>query len=176
MPLRSCARRGAAIDLVLDRGRENRSQIVFTRARGRDVMFWQSPRTRKQARPNVRTPTARAAGFADLEIVADSHERYPYRFAGETRPLAEEWTYRFLAAARAWAETEAAVSGRMPMGGDLGAAPAAPAEPGLPSAEVRAWASLEGIAVPARGKLSRDVWGAWHAAHPSPSPELLPGG
>ena len=28
--LRSCVRRGAAIDVVLDRGRENRSQIVFT--------------------------------------------------------------------------------------------------------------------------------------------------
>jgi hypothetical protein len=49
--LRSCARRGAAIDLILDRGRENRSQIVFTRARGRDAVFWQSPRTRKQAGP-----------------------------------------------------------------------------------------------------------------------------
>ena len=69
--LRSCARRGAAIDLVLDRGRENRSQIVFTRARGRDAVFWQSPRTRKQARPNVSTPTARAAGIAGLEIVVD---------------------------------------------------------------------------------------------------------
>ena len=50
--LRSCVRRGAAIDLVLDRGRENRSQIVFTKARGRDAVFWQSPRTRRQARPN----------------------------------------------------------------------------------------------------------------------------
>jgi hypothetical protein len=46
-PLRSCVRRGAAIDLVLDRGRENRSQLVFTTARGRDMVFWQSPRTRK---------------------------------------------------------------------------------------------------------------------------------
>ena len=81
--LRSCVRRGAAIDLVLDRGRENRSQLVFTTARGRDAVFWQSPRTRKQARPNVRTPTARAAGVADLEIVADSHEQYPYRFGGQ---------------------------------------------------------------------------------------------
>lgn len=54
--LRSCVRRGAAIDLVLDRGRENRSQLVFTKARGRDAVFWQSPRTRKQARPNVRPP------------------------------------------------------------------------------------------------------------------------
>ena len=81
--LRSCARRGAAIDLVLDRGRENRSQIVFTKARGRDAVFWQSPRTRKQARPNVTTPTARAAGIAELEIVVDSHEQYAYRFGGQ---------------------------------------------------------------------------------------------
>ena len=50
---KSCARRGAAIDLVLDRGRENRSQFVFTKARGREVIFWQSARTAKQARPNV---------------------------------------------------------------------------------------------------------------------------
>ena len=55
VPLRSCARRGAAIDVVLDRSRENRSQIVFTTARGRDAVFWQSPRTRKQARPDVST-------------------------------------------------------------------------------------------------------------------------
>lgn len=83
VPVRSCVRRGAAIDIVLDRGREKRSQIVFTTARGRDACFWQSPRTRKQARPNVRTPTARAAGIADLEVIVDSHERYPYRFSGQ---------------------------------------------------------------------------------------------
>jgi hypothetical protein len=83
IPLRSCVRRGAAVDLVADRFRESRSQLVFTTARGRDAVFWQSPRTRKQARPNVVTPTARAAGIPDLEIVVDSHERYAYRFAGK---------------------------------------------------------------------------------------------
>lgn len=83
VPVRSCARRGAAIDLVLDRGRENRSQIVFTTARGREVVFWQSPRTRKQARPNVRVPAARAAGLPDLHIIIDSHEQYPYRFSNQ---------------------------------------------------------------------------------------------
>lgn len=83
VPVRSCARRGAAIDLVLDRARETRSQLVFTSARGREAVFWQSPRTRKQARPQVRTPTARAAGIAELEIVVDSHEQYAYRFAGQ---------------------------------------------------------------------------------------------
>ena len=43
-------------------------------------MFWQSPRTRKQARPNVRTPTARAHGIEQLQILVDAHEQYPYRF------------------------------------------------------------------------------------------------
>lgn len=81
--LRSCVRRGAAIDLVLDRARENRSQLVFTTARGRQAVFWQSPRTRKQARPNVTTPKARAAGIPELEIVVDSREHYAYRFAAK---------------------------------------------------------------------------------------------
>ena len=82
-PVRSCVRRGAAIDLVLDRARENRSQVVFTTARGRDMVFWQSPRTRKQARPHVTTPTARASGIAALEIVVDTREQYAYRFASQ---------------------------------------------------------------------------------------------
>lgn len=79
VPVRSCVRRGAAIDLVLDRGREARSQFVFTKARGREVIFWQSARTAKQARPNVSVPTARASGQT-LEIVIDTHERYPWNF------------------------------------------------------------------------------------------------
>lgn len=83
-PLRQCARYGAAIDVVAERHREKRSQIVYTRARGREMVFWQSPRTRKQARPQVRTPTARAAGTeAPLEIIVDAHERYAYRFTGQ---------------------------------------------------------------------------------------------
>jgi hypothetical protein len=83
VPLKSCVRRGAAIDLIAARSRENRSQLVFTTARGRDAVFWQSPRTRKQARPAVNIPSARAAGIADLEIVVDAHERYAYRFASQ---------------------------------------------------------------------------------------------
>lgn len=80
VPVRSCTRRGAAIDLVLDRGRENRSQFVFTRARGREMIFWQSARTAKQARPNVGVPNARASGRV-LDIVVDSHERYAWAFS-----------------------------------------------------------------------------------------------
>lgn len=95
IPLRSCMRRGAAVDIVATRSRESRSQLVFTTARGRDAVFWQSPRTRKQARPSVQLPTARAAGIPELEI------------------LAEEWSYRYLAAAHAWASGEAAAIERI---------------------------------------------------------------
>lgn len=79
LPVRSVARRGAAIDLVLARGRENRSQFVLTRARGREMIFWQSARTAKQARPSVALPTARAHGQV-LHILVDVHERYGYGF------------------------------------------------------------------------------------------------
>ena len=82
VPVRSCTRRGAAIDLVLDRGRENRSQFVFAKARGREVIFWQSARTARQARPSVSTPTRRASGLVP-EILVDSHERYPWRFSAQ---------------------------------------------------------------------------------------------
>src|SRR5436189_39565 len=220
---------------------------------GWEAGFWQSPRTRKQARPNVTTPTARAAGIAELEITIDSYERYAYRFGGrqvrtvkralpcgdyglvvgdrliasverksladlvasltggklryalaelaalpraavvvedrysqvfrlerarpalvadglaelqirwpnvpivfcETRQLAEEWTYRFLAAAHAWADTETASIERLtPMAAaaattELTQAPDAP-EPS--TAEVRAWARATGLAIPGRGK------------------------
>ena len=265
VPLRSCRRRGAAIDVIADRARDNRSQLVFTQARGRDAVFWQSARTRKQARPNVRTPTARAQGIEELQIVVDAHEQYPYRFATqqvntvrralpcgdyglvlngqlvasverksladlvasltggklryqvaelatlpraalvvedrysqlfkldhvrpaviadglaelhirwpavpivfcETRGLAEEWTYRYLAAAQAWAITEHPALQRISPGNpvestDLDGAPAAP-EPS--TAEVRAWARGIGLAVPDRGRLRPEIRQAWRDAH-----------
>lgn len=81
VPTRSCVRRGASIDLVLDRGRESRSQFVLTRIRGgREAIFWQTARTAKQARPAVALPSARASGLPELEIVVDSHERYAWTF------------------------------------------------------------------------------------------------
>ncbi len=259
VPTRSCVRRGAAIDLVLDRGRENRSQLVITRIRGgRQVIFWQTARTTKQARPAVAVPSARASGIRDLEIVVDSHERYPFTFkdqqvvtrraglaAGdygvvlegsllatverksladlvsslttgklkyqladlaavpraavvvedrysqvfkservrpaviadglaecqvtwptvpilflETRALAQEWTYRFLAAARAAAEQE--YGGEMAVR-ELASAPAlAPREPTM--AEVRAWAAAQGIEVSDRGRVRTEVVEAYRAA------------
>ena len=81
VPIRSCQRRGVAIDLVLDRPRENRSQLVFTRIQGgREGIFWQTPRTTRQARPGIRVPRRLAAGLAELAILIDTRERYPYKF------------------------------------------------------------------------------------------------
>ncbi|HEY1739398.1 MAG TPA: ERCC4 domain-containing protein [Acidimicrobiia bacterium] len=80
VPVRSCVRRGVAIDLVLDRARENRSQIVFTTLRGgRQGIFWQSARTTRKTRPGLRLPTRRSAG-QQLEIVVDTRERYAWKF------------------------------------------------------------------------------------------------
>ena len=85
----------------------------------------------------------------------------------ETRGLAEQWTYRYLAAAQAWAITEHPALQRISPGNpvestDLDGAPAAP-EPS--TAEVRAWARDIGLAVPDRGRLRPDIRQAWRDAH-----------
>lgn len=80
VPVRSCTRRGVAVDLVLDRARENRSQLVFTKlAGGREGIFWQTARTTRKTRPGLRVPSRRAAGRA-LHIVVDTRERYAWKF------------------------------------------------------------------------------------------------
>jgi hypothetical protein len=53
VPVTSCRRRGAAIDLVLDRPRLARSQFVFTEVRGRPAIFWQTQKTAR-SRPSER--------------------------------------------------------------------------------------------------------------------------
>lgn len=256
--VRSCVRRGAAIDLVLDRDRENRSQLVFTTIRGgRDAIFWQSARTARQARPNVALPTARSAA-GPLTILVDSHERYAWRFShqqattvkrhlpagdygveldgrlvaaverksladlsssltagklrfavadlaalpraavvvedrysavfklrhvrpavvadglaelqarfpsvpvvfAETRPLAQEWTYRFLGAALAELaghDRADELAARLPLAGEV------PPKPPT-TAEVRAWARAQGLPVSDRGRIRPEVWAAFEAA------------
>ncbi|HEV8296116.1 MAG TPA: ERCC4 domain-containing protein [Acidimicrobiales bacterium] len=76
-----CERRGVAVDLVLDRGREHRSQFVFTRlAGGREAIFWQTPKTNRASRPNVRIPGRRASYLDDFVISVDTRERYAFAF------------------------------------------------------------------------------------------------
>jgi hypothetical protein len=77
-----CQRRGVAIDLVLDRPRENRSQFVFTTLpSGREGIFWQTRKVVTTARPGARIPGRRASGIHELVIVVDTRERYPYGFS-----------------------------------------------------------------------------------------------
>ncbi len=78
--VRSCVRRGVAIDLVLDRSRESRSQFVITTIQGgREGIFWQTARTTRKTRPGMRLPTKRSAAGV-LEVVVDSRERYAWKF------------------------------------------------------------------------------------------------
>jgi hypothetical protein len=262
LPVRRCTRRGAAIDLILDRARENRSQFVITRARGREMIFWQSPKTSKQARPGVHIPTARAHGQV-LEILIDSGEKYPYHFSGqqattvrerlacgdyavqlagtviavverktpndlissmisgrmrflmaelaelpraavvveegyskifkhpyvagsvaaerlaeiqaqfpavpivfcETRPLAEEWTYRWLGACQYELELAAGTSAlEESFSQALEAYATAPPRQPKPAA-VRTWARRSGLAVPDRGRIPAEIRAAWDQAH-----------
>ena len=258
--LRGCSRRGAAIDIVADKSRENRSQLVRTMARGREVVFWQSPRTRKQSRPGVRTPAARAAGIPDLAIIVDAHERYGYDFADkpvttvrralpcgdygltigdrliavverksisdltssltsgklryqlselaalpraavvvedrysevfthafarpstvadglaelqvsfptvpivfrQTRKLAQEYTYRYLAAAHNWAADNEDTA--TAFGADA-ALTDAPVQPEPSTAELRAWALSVGLPVSRKGRLRPEILQAWRDSH-----------
>ncbi|MQB01829.1 MAG: hypothetical protein GEU78_16375, partial [Actinobacteria bacterium] len=79
VPVKICKRRGAAIDLVLDRPRLARSQFVFTEIRGRPAIFWQTQKAARAANPGARVPRRRA--ISSLSIVVDTRERYPFRFS-----------------------------------------------------------------------------------------------
>jgi hypothetical protein len=46
-----CRRRGPAVDLVLDRPRQARSQFVVTQVKGREAIFWQTQKTARGATP-----------------------------------------------------------------------------------------------------------------------------
>src|SRR5437667_8435924 len=77
-----CRRRGAAIDLVLDRPSLSRSQFVFTEARGRPAIWWQTQKTAQAANPGARIPRGLSAG--PLTIAIDTREKYGWKFAGRT--------------------------------------------------------------------------------------------
>jgi hypothetical protein len=104
-------------------------------------------------------PATVADGLAELQL---RWPNVPIVFT-ETRPLAAEWTYRYLAAADTWATTEP----------DALPAPASAtgistrhrAHPEPSTAEVRAWARGKGVDVPHRGRLRPEIWQAWRAAN-----------
>jgi ERCC4 domain len=106
-------------------------------------------------------PAVVADGLAELQV------RWPsVQIAfNETRQLAEEWTYRYLAAAHAWAETEHAIVDRVGIPIDSTETATAPEAASPSTAEVRAWARSTGLAVLDRGRLHPDIWQAWRDAH-----------
>ena len=260
----ACERRGASIDVVLDRPTRNRSQLVFTTCRGREMIFWQSPRARARYPERSAVPASTAAGLSGLEIIVDTREKDGYDFAYQpvrsvrhklacgdygvvhdgrlvaaverkslpdlagsladhrleyalaeltalpraavvveedygrlfaleylreariaerlarlqvryqsvpilflaTRGLAQEWIYRFLAAARQWAVDEPAAVSRI--GGWPGNRALRSAPPAYSAAEsrVRTWAYTVGLPQPDRGPIRDEIWAAWRRAHP----------
>ncbi len=100
-------------------------------------------------------PVLVADGIAECQIRWPS---IPIVFC-ETRPLAEEWTYRYLAAAHVWASAETAAIERI-------GAHTLPERPdrsgnGAAAAEIRAWARSEGLPVPERGRIPASIRQAW---------------
>ena len=87
-----CQRRGVAVDLVLDRKREARSQFVFTRIGGRrEGIFWQTRKVAATARPGARIPGRRVGDLPErMTILVDTREHYPYRFANQQTDVSRE--------------------------------------------------------------------------------------
>jgi ERCC4 domain len=79
-PVTLCRRRGAAIDLVLDRPQLARSQFVFTTARGRPAVWWQTQKTVQGANPGARVPSGRRS--QSMTVVIDTREKYGWKFGG----------------------------------------------------------------------------------------------
>jgi hypothetical protein len=79
VPVASCRRVGASVQLVLDRAQRRRSLFVWTTKGGRPIVFWRSERSMRATRPGVRAPTARGLD-GPLEVVVDLRERYGWRF------------------------------------------------------------------------------------------------
>jgi hypothetical protein len=98
---------------------------------------------------------------AVADAIAECQARYPtvpIVFC-ETRALAQEWTYRFLAAALHEARLEL---GAEPHLYDL--EPAGPVPPREPTtAEVRTWALAAGLSVSDRGRIRPEIWDAYRA-------------
>jgi hypothetical protein len=102
-------------------------------------------------------PTVVADALAELQVTWPA---IPIVFA-DTRPLAEEWTYRFLAAAAAHAGDDAHGLGRLV---DL-PEPAAPPASEPTAAEIRARARSAGLDISRGGRIPVEIRPAYRRAH-----------
>jgi hypothetical protein len=101
-------------------------------------------------------------GFV-ADLLARVQVRWPSVpvFFAETRPLGEEWTYRFLAAAASEDVADARVRERLASLASPAPLPPAPPTP----AQLRRWALEQGLPVSDRGRVPADVLAAYEAAH-----------
>jgi len=102
-------------------------------------------------------PAVVADGLAELQV---RWPGVPIVFC-ETRRLAEEWTYRYLAAAHAWASSEAEATSRIGVAVD----PSVTVTSEPSTREVRAWARSAGLTVSDRGRLRPEITQAWRNEH-----------
>jgi Lsr2 protein len=102
-------------------------------------------------------PARIADSLAELQV---RHPGVPLVFA-ETRPLAEEWTYRFLAAAVQHAGDDAHALDRL---ADI-PEPAPPPAPEPTAAEIRAWAHVTGLDISNGGRIPAEIREAYHRTH-----------
>ena len=89
VPVVSCVRRGPAIDLILARGVNKRSQFITTRVKGRSATFWQTSRATSNSRPGLRLAATRVP-VSEATFVIDTRERYGYRLAGNKSAVVRE--------------------------------------------------------------------------------------
>ena len=108
-----------------------------------------------------------AAGARLAEALAEAQARFPsvpVVFC-ESRPLAQEWTYRWLGACLSELGGQVSTSALEDTFAHAGTVPAA-----APStAELRAWARNNGFEVSDRGRIPADVLRAFAAAEVRPS-------
>ena len=110
--------------------------------------------------PYVR-PSVVADGLAELQV---RFPTVPVVFC-DNRKMAEEWTYRYLAAALTWAQDELPATARIGVPDDE---PTGPPEPAPSTGELRAWARAHGLPVSGRGRLRPEVLQAWRDAQARP--------
>ncbi len=114
------------------------------------------------------------AGPGPAPLVADGIAECQVRWPNipivfcETRGLAEEWTYRYLAAAHTWASTEPAAVERI--GEQSTLRPVPEHQTGPSPAEIRDWARQNSIHVPDRGRIPASIRQAWERSTTSPNP------
>lgn len=104
-------------------------------------------------------PAVVADGLAEAQV---RFPEVPIVFC-ETRPLAQEWTYRFLGAAldhHLSDEPAGWLTEELPVASPLGPAPPT-------TAEIRSWALLNGHPVAAKGRLRPEVVAAFQEANRS---------